>query len=344
MFRKPICLVILCALVLSVTAGCSSPYRYSDENGEYFSGTATFFDTYVSVTMYEGGSDTLMDAVFNICRECNEAFARTSSDSEIYKLNDESASGDAALSDFKVSVETAEVLEKALYFSRLSNGAFDVSIGAVSKLWDFKADDPAVPQTTAVEAALPLVDHSGVSLNGTKVSLAKKGMELDLGGIAKGYAADRIGEYLKENGVTSALISLGGNILCVGEKKAGAPFKIGIQKPFADYAETVAVMEIRDKSVVSSGVYERCFTKDGKLYHHLLDPKTGFPADSSLLEVTVVGDCSADCDVLSTALFVMGLDEGMKLIDGIDGYYAVFITKDYELFYSKGFLENIKVL
>ncbi len=344
LYKKKKFLSALLVFVLACSlAGCSSSYRQSDENGDYLNGTATYFDTYVNISMYEGGSDTLMDAVFNICRECNERLSRTSSDSEIYKLNDDSVSGEGPLKDHKVSVETAELIAKGLEYGELSDGAFDISIGAVSKLWDFKANEPALPDASLLAQKLELVDFKSVSVDGTKVSLGKKGMELDLGGIAKGYVADRIRDYLVSNGVTSALISLGGNILCVGSKR-GVPFKIGIQKPFAEYSETVAVMEIEDKSVVSSGVYERSFEKDGVLYHHILDPKTGYPTDNGVIAVTVVGESSAECDALSTALSVKGLDEGMKLIDSIDGYFAVFITDDYELHYSKGFAENIKIL
>lgn len=182
-----------------------------------------------------------------------------------------------------------------------------------------------------------------MQLDGNLLTFAKEGMGLDLGAIAKGYIADRIKDYLLEQGVKSATINLGGNVLCVGEKPEGTPFKIGIQKPFSDRSETIAVMNISDKSVVSSGIYERYFEKDGKIYHHILNPATGYPYDNHLVSVTIISDKSVDGDGLSTSCFALGLDKGMELINSLPDVQAVFITDDYELHYSDGFEEEISM-
>lgn len=166
-------------------------------------------------------------------------------------------------------------------------------------------------------------------------------MGLDLGAIAKGYIADKIKEFLMEKGVKSAIINLGGNVLCIGGKPDKAPFNIGIQKPFADRKETIAVMELSDKSIVSSGIYERFFERDGNFYHHILNPKTGYPYDNSLVAVTIISDKSVDGDGLSTSCFALGLEEGMKLINSIENVHAVFITDDYKPHFSDGFEEAI---
>ena len=172
--------------------------------------------------------------------------------------------------------------------------------------------------------------------DGNIVTFADDDTAIDLGAIAKGYIADRIKDYLTEQGVKSAIINLGGNVVCVGEKTDGKPFKIGLQKPFADRTETVAALDINDLSVVSSGVYERHFIQDGVNYHHILDPHTGYPYENGLTQVTIISKLSVDGDGLSTSCFALGLENGMKLADSLDGVYAVFITEDGELHYSEG--------
>ena len=166
-------------------------------------------------------------------------------------------------------------------------------------------------------------------------------MGINLGAIAKGYIADKMKDYLLEEGVESAIIDLGGNVLCVGQRPDGSPFRIGVQMPFADRSETAAVMEISDKSVVSSGIYERYFEQDGVLYHHILNPSTGYPYENDLVSVTIISDESVDGDGLSTTCFALGLDKGMELINSLPDVQAVFITEDYQLHYSEDFENQI---
>lgn len=168
-------------------------------------------------------------------------------------------------------------------------------------------------------------------------------MGLDLGAIAKGYIADKMKEFLVSKGVKSATINLGGNVLCIGKKTDNTPFRIGIQKPFADRSETIAILDIEDKSVVSSGIYERYFEKDGTFYHHILNPDTGYPYDNHLVSVTIISDQSMDGDGLSTSCFALGLEKGMELINSLPDVHAVFITDDYQLHYSDHFQEDLKV-
>ncbi len=215
--------------------------------------------------------------------------------------------------------------------------AFDIAIAPVSSLWDFTSEEKRIPSDEDLKAKLPLVNYEDVILDGTSLSFRKDGMGLDLGAIAKGYIADKIKEFLLSKGVKSAIINLGGNVLCIGNKPDKTPFKIGIQKPFADRSETIATVDITNQSVVSSGIYERFFEKDGQLYHHILNPKTGYPYDNSLISVTIICDSSTDGDGLSTSCFALGLEKGMELINSLPDVHAVFITSDDKLHYSKNF-------
>lgn len=199
-----------------------------------------------------------------------------------------------------------------------------------------------MPDAGTIAKKQACVGYENVELTGNRLRFKKEGMGIELGAVAKGYIADKVKEYLVSEGVKSAVIDLGGNVLCIGEKPDGEPFKIGIQKPFADRSETVAAVEIAGRSVVSSGVYERYFEKDGKQYHHILDPSTGYPYENGLVAVTVLSEQSVDGDGLSTACFALGLEKGLKLIEQTPDTEAVFITEDGEMHFSKGFPEVVQ--
>ena len=243
----------------------------------------------------------------------------------------------------KLSKDTITLLNRGIYYSEISNGAFDISVEPITSLWNFGSKDQHVPDPEELKKAVSLVGYKNILLTDNEATLTKEGMGIDLGAIAKGFIADRMKDFLLEQGVKSAIINLGGNVLCVGSKPSGEAFKIGIQKPYEQYSETIAVMEIKDKSVVSSGIYERAFVEDGVNYHHILNPSTGYPYDNNLLSVTIVSDASVDGDGLSTTCFALGLDQGLELINSLENTYAAFITKDGTLHYSEGFLENIPV-
>ena len=228
---------------------------------------------------------------------------------------------------------------------RVSHGAYDLTIEPLSSLWNFTSDEHVIPAEDDITAAAERVNWKNVKLDGNTLTFLSPDTTLDLGSIAKGYIADRMKDYLTESGVESAIINLGGTVLCVGERTNHQPFRIGLQKPFADYATVFADLNIDDMSVVSSGVYERHFEENGVNYHHLLNPKTGYPYQNGLVAVTIVSPRSVDGDVLSTTCFSMGLDKGLELINSMDGIYAYFITDDYELIYSDGaeaFIDEIK--
>ena len=339
--------LILCPAVLS---GCSAQTK-SEENTaadsqEPISATAIKLNTAVTVTIYDSNDKNLLTECMNLCDKYEKIFSRTASDSELYQLNHrELAPVEGTENTYQVSDDLAELVSEGLDYSELSEGAFDIAIEPLTSLWDFTAEDPQVPEDSLIQAALPKCDYHNISVDKDKneITLKTDDTAIELGAIAKGYIADRLKDYLVSQNVKSAIINLGGNVLCIGEKPDNSAFKIGIQKPFADRSETIAVMDIKDKSVVSSGIYERCFEQNGTLYHHLLNPETGYPCDNGLIAVTIISDKSVDGDALSTTCFALGLEDGMKLAESLDDVQAFFVTSDYEIHYTKDFRKKIKV-
>lgn len=310
-------LILLC---LSIT-GCKKTM-------DPITKTSFKLNTVVTITIYDSSDVSLLDNALALCDTYENLFSRTRETSELYQINQGLKR--------ELSPETEELLEIALSYNRLSNGLFEPSIGPVSSLWDFHAENPTVPEDALIQAALPLVNAENLHLSNHTITM-DTGMMLDLGAISKGYIADRIKEYLIEQGVKSAVIDLGGNVLCIGSRPDGTPFQIGIRQPFQDTNTAAAVLSITDQSVVTSGIYERCFEQDGILYHHLLDPNTGYPCNNELASVTIICDRSVDGDALSTSCFLMGMEQGMELIDSLPDVYAIFITREGELTYSEGF-------
>ena len=339
--------LILCSAVLS---GCSAQTKSGEnmaaDSQEPISATAIKLNTAVTVTIYDSKDRDLLTKCMNLCDKYEKVFSRTSADSELYKLNHRKLTPVEGTEDtYQVSDDLAELISEGLDYSELSKGAFDIAIEPLTSLWDFTAEDPQVPEDSLIQAALPKCDYHNISVDKDKneITLKTDDTAIELGAIAKGYIADRLKDYLISQNVKSAIINLGGNVLCIGGKPDNSAFKIGIQKPFADRSETIAVMDIRDKSVVSSGIYERCFEQDGILYHHLLNPKTGYPYDNGLIAVTIISDKSVDGDALSTTCFALGLEDGMKLAESLDDVQAFFVTSDYEIHYTKDFRKKIKV-
>lgn len=322
MKRRYISLMLtFCLFFLS---GCTTP-----STKEPISKSGIFFDTLISVKLWGTNDFSVLDDCFQLCTEYENKFSRTVPDSEISKIN---KSGGAPV---EVSDETIELIQKGIDYAALSDGAFDITIAPLSSLWDFKNNTGTIPSEALIQEAKSHVNYKNVIINGNTVQLSDPKASLDLGGIAKGYIADRLKEFLIKKNIKHAMINLGGNVLTIGGKPDGSPFHIGIQKPFAEQNETIASVPVTDRSVVSSGVYERYFEKDGEIYHHLLDTATGYPTENNLLSVTILSSSSADGDALSTACFVLGLEKGMELINRIDDVDAIFVTDDYQLHCSK---------
>lgn len=355
-FYLILCTVLVCPMLLFT--GCQNTTGTSTATEkEPISISSIKLNTAIQITIYDSQDKSLLDDCLALCDRYELIFSRTNENSELYKLNhrkdtsdkDPNADGQTipypisgTADTWHISEDLASLLSQGLSITRESDGAFDIAIAPLTSLWDFTAEDPKVPDDAAIQKALPLCSSDGVTIDDQDITLPSDDIQFDVGAIAKGYIADRMKDLLVKKGVNSAIINLGGNVLCIGSKPDGTPFKVGIQKPFADRNETEAVMDITGKSVVSSGIYERCFKQNGKLYHHILNPKTGFPYDNSLISVTIISDQSVDGDALSTTCFALGLEDGLKFAEK-KGVQAVFITEDYELHYTDGFQDEINV-
>lgn len=361
--------IMICVVV--VVIGRGNVLKQKKEKEQEYTTTGFAFNTTCTITLYQGGSQELLNACIQKCAEYEQIFSRTTGNSELYKINQLSKqyaeeSGTPTVSpnpslenektDFPdcqvqadgslkiaISRELAALIQEGLRYGEISKGNFDISIEPISSLWNFTAEDtaedPQLPEAEEIQNALPLVDYSQLSLEQGYLLIKTPGVCIDLGGIAKGYIADLLKEYLQEQGVRSGIINLGGNVLCIGEKTDGSAFHIGIQEPFAEQNKSIAVVAVKGCSVVSSGIYERYFIENDSIYHHILDPKTGYPRENNLMAVTIISEKSVDGDGLSTTCFGLGVEEGIKLINSMDGVTAVFITKDEQMHYADGFQE-----
>lgn len=288
--------------------------------------TGFYFDTVITVTVYSPADESLLDSCFELAQYYENLLSRTKEGSDIYRINH------AEGSPVSVSSETVRLLETALQYAALTDGKVDPTIGAVSRLWDFhRENEPSPPEEPSIQEALSHVDYRCVQISGNTVTLSDPGAALDLGFLAKGYIADKIKEHLQNRGVTSALINLGGNVLALGSKPDGTPFTIGIQEPFSDTGVSATTIPVRSSSVVSSGIYERYFVYDEKLYHHILDTSSGYPIENNLFSVTILSEFSLTGDALSTACFTMGYEDAAAYIDTLPGIEAIFITSDEKI-------------
>ncbi|MBQ6830179.1 MAG: FAD:protein FMN transferase [Clostridia bacterium] len=287
-------------------------------------------DTVVNVTVYDAKNEDVLDECFAEIERLEALFSATRENSDIARIN---ASRGKLVT---VSDETAALIKAALNVSLASEGAFDITVRPVSKLWDFTADNPTLPDADALREALSRVDYRQVQLYGDNNVMVDG--EIELGGIAKGYIADCVEELLRARGVRSALIDLGGNIVAVGDKD-GTLFRIGVKDPQNTGALAV-VVQVRDCSVVTSGTYERGFTLDGVRYHHLLDPKTGMPVQNGLASVTIVCESSTMADALSTACFVLGEKKARALLTKFSATEAIFIYDDGRITTTDGWRQN----
>ncbi len=304
--------------------------------------TEIHLDTVITLSLYDSQDEDVLKKAMELCASYEDVFSRTSPNSELYKLNHrELPSVEGKEHTYEISPELASLISTGLAYSENSNGAFHTALAPVTSLWNFTAADPKVPAKEAIAAALRQCSYENVTLQGNEITLPSDGTRFDLGAIAKGYIADRLKDYLLEQGVHSALINLGGNILCVGEKPSNSPFIVGIQKPFSTQGEYLLTLEDQDFSVVTSGIYQRYFEEDGVLYHHIIDPSTGYPYENDLASVTILSKKSLDGDALSTTCFGLGLEKGLAYLDKLPDTYGIFITKEGEIVTSENLPESV---
>ena len=304
--------------------------------------TGFYFDTVITITLYDNYAketytrhhemskteitDELLTGCTELAKTCESTLSRTVKGSDIWNINHSNGT------PVTVSDTTLFLLKKALHYAELSDGMVDPSIGSLSTLWNFgESNEKSIPSEEEITLALSHVNYKDILIQNQQVTLKDPEMILDLGFIAKGYIADLMKEYLVSEGVQSAIINLGGNVLTIGAKPDGSSFQVGIQKPFAESGTALFSLPVSDCSLVSSGNYERCFTKDDILYHHILSTKNGYPAGSGLSQVTILSESSVDGDALSTLCFLLGYEKGKELIDSLENTEAVFVTTEGEI-------------
>lgn len=306
--KKLFILTLISALLL---CGCASKKTKSEKR--------ILMDTVCTVTA--DCSEESLNGALDLCENFDRLLSRTRAESEVSLLNFHD--------ELEVSKETLEILSQAIYYCQKTGGKYDITITPASNLYDFVKQK--APTEEEAKKVLYKVGYSRIEVKGNYVDLHNT--DIDFGSIAKGYTADKMVKYLKENGAKNGIVNLGGNVAVFGKE-----YKVGIQKPFSD--EIMLSINIKNASAVTSGIYERGFEKDGKYYHHILDVKTGMPIENELASVTIIGEKSSECDVLSTVCMILGEESAKALINQTTGYEAIFIKKDYSVSVTNGLKLN----
>lgn len=288
--------------------------------------------TYMTLTAYGESAEAAITLSEDKIRELEALWSVTEENSDIYKVNQ---SGGVPT---EVSEETAEILQFALDMAEQTNGCLDPTISPVVTAWGFISGEHHIPAGEELADLLQNIDYEKVLLEENVVTLPD-GMQLELGAVGKGYTGDIIAELLKEQGVTSALLDIGGNIQMVGRKPDGSRWRLGIQNPFGE--GSLGVLESEDGAVVTSGNYERYFIgEDGKQYGHIIDPSNGYPAESGLTSVSIIAKEGKLCDALSTAIYVMGLDEATEYWKENGGFEMLLVTDGNEIYLTEGIKDD----
>lgn len=318
--------IILLLILLSFNlCGCHN-IRPVSKSGIYF-------DTTITITIYDASRKDVLIGCMDLAKYYENMLSISIPGSDIYKINH---SGGAPV---EVQEDTLFLLNKAIYYANLSHGIVDPTIGTVSFLWKDAMEKQVLPDSIKLEKALSHVNYNNIQIQGCTVSLLDPDAQIDLGFIAKGFIADQIKSYLEEYGITSGIINLGGNVLTIGTKPDGKSYSVGIQRPFSGNGEYAHIVSVNNKSVVSSGVYERYMESHGKYYHHIIDSQTGYPTTSDLYSATIISDSSLDGDALSTICLALGSTKGQDFINSLNqtlntDIQAIFITSDYDLIIS----------
>ena len=339
MNKKKLLLIVIAIIII-----CSYFFIISNKKEKSYSSTYYNLGTINEITLYnikKNEGDRILKKCESILTDIDSKMSCQISTSEISKINK-----NAGRSYVKVSDNTYYVIKESINFSKISNDTFDISIGPIIDLWSIGTDNAKLPSNKEISNKLSLVNYKNILFDdkNKSIKLVNKNMKIDLGGIAKGYAADKICDYLKnDENLENALINLGGNIYVLGNKENSKPFSIGIQDPTKPRGNSIGNIKVSNQSVVTSGIYERYFEKNNKIYHHMLNPHTGYPFDNNLSSVTIISNKSMTGDALSTTVFGLGIEKGLKLIQNLDNVDAIFITKDKKIYLSNNLKDKFKL-
>ncbi len=339
-YKKTIISVIIIVIITSVfLTGCKKE-KNNESKIPQITDNAFMMDTLVQMRAYGNNARETIDTSFERMQEIENEMSVSIKSSQIYKIN--SHPGEA----IKIKNDTFKVIKKALLYAKLTKGKFDPSIGPLVELWGIDTENAKVPSQKKISKARKLVNYKWVKINKNKqtVRLVKNGMRLDLGAIAKGYAADEVRQIAKEKEVKSAYVNLGGNVLVIGSKPDGSAWNVGIRDPRLKQNGVIASIKVRDKTIVTSGNYERYFKENGVIYHHILDPITGKPARTGIISVSIITHDSFDADALSTSVFILGPEKGLNLIENTPGAEAMMITDNYNVILSSGLKNKVEIL
>lgn len=332
MKKRTVSLLLAVSVAISaVICGCSAEIRVSE--------TLYVFDTFLTLTLYGDNTEKLQSAVTeirNITDSIQACASARDDESELSKLN-----SSAYLTDITVSEQLYDIIKTGLYYSELTDGAFDITLGYLTRDWAIGTENAKVPDKEFIDKYSGQRGWLSVITDDEKHTVRYTGdkISIDLGGIAKGYAAEKAREYLLSEGITKAMLDFGGNIVAIGRKNENSLWKIGIKNPLGE--GTFAAISCENKAVVTSGNYERRSVIDGVSYHHILDGMTGYPADSGIISATIIADNSTVADCLSTAVFVLGAEKGLKLVEGIDGAEAIVINGELDVMSTSGINKDI---
>lgn len=320
--NRLVTILLITALSFSLTA-CN---EYSNPQTM----DCVYFDTFINFTTYTPNDVPVMYEASDMCEQYEFVFSPTDSNSELYKINHrllDNKSNVPGEYTCDISEDMYNVLSAGIEYCKSTDNAFNPALGSLTSLWDFHNGLDIIPTDSFVKEAMAHTNIDSIELSSSPMQLTIKDdqLMLDLGAIVKGYAADNIARMMRDKDCTDAIISLGGNIYCIGAKN-NEGYNVGIQKPFAPTGEYIKTLSVGNNSVVTSGIYERYFEKNGKIYHHIIDPSTGYPVDNDLASVTVIGKNSLECDILSTALLVMGKEKGLEYAKSHD-INVIFIDK-----------------
>lgn len=329
--RRVLILLPLIGTLLFVGCTRDSPAAVTEQ---YVLGTLS------RITLPGRKDPKLMANLFERLRTIERAMSAHLPQSEASRVNRQ-----AGLQAVRVSEDTLAVVREAVEYARKTGGAFDITVGPLVTLWNIGGPDFRPPSPDSIREAVALVDYRMIEFPGDPLLfLPVPGMKLDLGAAAKGFAADELARMLRDAEVESALIDLGGNILAHGKKPDGGMWRIGIQDPFDSRGAAIGAIRASDTAVVTSGPYERFSLFGNERYHHILDPFQGHPAVNGLESVSIVAGSGLAADCLSTGAFVLGLEEGMKLVERIPGVEAVFVTAGRDIHISSGLAEEFVLL